>query len=46
MDVPVEKLLQLLGEEVVKSRLLEDQLVELEASLAAEPPKQEANDKP
>tara|TARA_R110000787_G_scaffold251712_1_gene357239 strand:- start:44 stop:166 length:123 start_codon:yes stop_codon:yes gene_type:complete len=31
MDVSVEKLLQLLGEEVVKNRLLEETLASLEA---------------
>jgi hypothetical protein len=37
MDVSVEKLLQLLGEEVVKNRLLEETLASLEAQEGGKP---------
>jgi hypothetical protein len=37
MDVSVERLLQIIGEEVVKVRLLEEQLELAEASLGESP---------
>jgi len=41
VDVSVERVLQTLGEEVVKNRLLEEHIAMLEASLTTEPPASE-----
>ena len=38
MDVPVDRLLQIIGEEVVKVRLLEEQLAEAEAFIRESQP--------
>lgn len=38
MRASIEKILQILGEEVVTNRLLEDQIAAMEASLAEPPP--------